>query len=101
HRVEVAGGDAEEEAGAAEAAEVVGGAPVGLRDQADAQAAALEEAGDEDGAEGGVVDVGVAADDDDVELGPAAGADLVHRRREEGVVVGAPAATHEAVSRDE
>src|SRR5262249_61364471 len=55
HRVEVAGGDAEEEARPAERAERLGGVPVGLREDADAEAARLEEPADERRAEGGMV----------------------------------------------
>ena len=54
-----------------------------LRDDADAVAAPLEEARDEDGPERRVIDVGVARDDEDVELVPAAGVHLLARRREE------------------
>jgi hypothetical protein len=86
HRVHVAGRDAEEEARFAETAEVVDGAPVGLRDDADLEAAPLEEAGDERRAEGGMVDVGVAADDDDVELGPAARLEVLPRGGQERVL---------------
>ena len=46
HRVEVAGGDAEEEARLAERAERLDVAPIGLRDEADLEAAPFEEARD-------------------------------------------------------
>src|ERR1051325_8156606 len=47
HGVEVARRDAEEEPRSPEPAEVLGAAPVGLGEEADAQPAPLEEAGDE------------------------------------------------------
>ncbi len=78
HGVHAAGGDAEEEPWGAEffeVAEVV--APVGLGDDGDSEAFGFEETADDGGAEGWVVDVGVAGDDDDIEFVPAASEDLV------------------------
>ena len=54
-----------------------------LRDDADLEAAPLEEARDEDRPERRVIDVRVAGDDEDVELLPAARVHLLARRREE------------------
>ena len=56
--------------------------PIGLGDDADAEAAALEETADQRTAERRVIDVGVAADDQDVELVPAAGVHLRARGRQ-------------------
>ncbi len=83
HRVHVAGGDAEEEARPTERAEGVDVAPVGLREDADLEAAPFEEARDQGRAERGVIDVGITRDDDDVELAPAASAHVVHGHRQE------------------
>ncbi len=71
HRVHVAGGDAEEQVGAPEGAEVGGAVPVRLRDDADAKTLCLEDPPDDGHAEARVVDVGIAADDDDVAAVPA------------------------------
>ena len=78
HGVHAAGGDAEEEPWGAEffeVAEVV--APIGLGDDGDLEAFGFEETADDGGAEGRVVDVGVAGDDDDIEFVPAACEDFV------------------------
>ncbi len=63
-----------------------------LGDDADLVAAPFEEAGDEHGAEGRVVDVRVAGDDEDVELAPVARAHLFARGRQEArrVVIAKP-----------
>ena len=61
HRVEVAGGDADEEPRPAHARDVRGRVPLRLRDDADLEAAPLEEARDEHGTERRVIDVRVAA----------------------------------------
>jgi hypothetical protein len=83
HRVEVARGDADEEARPAHARDVRRRVPARLGDDADLEAATLEEARDEDGTERGMIDVRVAGDDQDVELVPAARAHLLTRGREE------------------
>ncbi len=57
------------------AANALGVAPVGLRDDADAKALRLEQAADQRHPEAGVIDVGVAGDQDDVAAVPA---ELVH-----------------------
>ena len=82
HRVEVARADAHEEPRSAHACHVGRRGPVGLGDDADLVAATLEKARDEDRAEGGMIDVRVARDDEDVELGPAARIHLGARRRQ-------------------
>src|SRR5690606_19834112 len=59
------------------------------------ETASLEEAGDEHRSEGGVVDVGVAADDDDVDLVPTPRLEIGPARGEEGVLrPGAPDGSH-------
>ena len=73
HRIHIAGGDEEAELRLAERGDARGVAPVRLGDDADRKAVGLEHAGDDRGAEGGVVDVGVAADVDEIELFDAAG----------------------------
>jgi len=83
HRVEVARGDAHHETWPTEAQQVLGRTPVGLRDHADAKSARFEEATDERRAEGGMIDVGVAIHQQDVELVPAARTHLFRARRQE------------------
>lgn len=75
HRVEVAGGHQHAQAGLAQPLEVDGGAPVGLGDDAHPPATLLQEAADDGRAEAGMVYIGVAADEEEVEAVPAA---LVH-----------------------
>jgi hypothetical protein len=71
HRVHVARGDSEEEIGPAQLLERLGAVPVWLRDDADAEALRLEQAAHDGHAETGVIDVGIAGDDDDVAGIPA------------------------------
>ena len=71
HRIHVAGGDAEEQVRLAQRAEGVGRVPVGLADDADAEALRFQQAPDQRHAEAGMVDVGVAGDEDDVARIPA------------------------------
>ena len=71
HRIHVAGGDAEEQVRLAQRLEGLGAVPVGLGDDADAKALRLQHAADHRHAEAGVVDIGVAGDDDDVAAVPA------------------------------
>ena len=75
HRVHVAGGDAKEQVGLAQLAEGVGAVPVRLRDDADAETLRLQQPSDQRHAEARMVDVAVAADNDDVAGIPA---QLVH-----------------------
>ncbi len=87
HRIEVARADADEKARPSHSKDVAGVPPIGLRDDADFVATAFEEASDENRSERGVVDVGVAGDDEDVELVPAARLHLgAGRRQERGAV---------------
>ncbi len=85
-RVHVAGADAEEEARPAELPPRFAGAPVGLGQHGNAEALGLQHANQDGGGEAGVVDVGVAADQDDVNVVPAAPPHLGagHRRRRRG-----------------
>ncbi len=83
HRIHVAAGDAEEQVRLAQAHEVAGRVPVGLGDDADAEALRLEHAADDGHAEAGVVHVGVARDDDDVAGIPAERVHLRPRRGQE------------------
>ena len=53
-------------------------APIGLADDADAEAGGFEHAAEDGHREAGMVDVGVAGDEHDVELVPAATAGLGH-----------------------
>ena len=64
-------GDAEHDVRAAQRRERLGAAPVRLRDDADAKPLRLQQAADQRRAEAGVVDVGVAGDQDDVAAVPA------------------------------
>ena len=84
HRIHVAGGDAEEQIRLAQRLEGLGALPVGLGDDADAETLRLEHAADDGHAEAGVVDIGVAADDDDVAAVPAQRLHLAAAHRQEG-----------------
>jgi hypothetical protein len=70
-RIHVAGGDAEEQPRPAQGAKGVGTLPVGLADDAHAKALRLEQSPDQRHAEAGMVDVGVAGDENDVARIPA------------------------------
>ncbi len=86
HRVHGSGRDAEEEARGAELGEVAQVvAPVGLGHDRHAVALGFEQPADDGGAERGVVDVGVAREEDDVERIPSACADLLYGRRQKHV----------------
>ena len=82
HGVEVARGHADEEPGPSHRQERVGRAPVRLRDDADPQPLGLEDAADQRRAERGVVDVGVAGDDQHVDAVPPARRGLGGGRRQ-------------------
>ncbi len=84
HRIHVAGGDAEIQRRLAERAEGVGRVPVGLANDADAIALRFQQAPDQRHAEAGVVDVGVAGDEDDVAGVPAERGHLGARHRQKG-----------------
>jgi len=78
HAVHGAAGDAEEETRGAELAEVAQVvAPVGLRDDGDAESGRLERAPDDGGAERRMVDVGVAGDEHHVGPVPAEALHLI------------------------
>jgi len=83
HRIHVAGGDAEEQVGLAELFEVGGRAPVRLGDEADAEALRLEHAANDCHAETRMIDVGIAAHDDDVAAVPAERVHLLPRHGQE------------------
>ena len=85
HRVHVAARHAEEEPRAAAGREVGQPArlvPAGLADDADLESARGEQARDQGDAERRVIDVGVAVDQDDVELFPPSPPGVVQRHRE-------------------
>ena len=71
HRIHVAGGDAEEQVGFAQFPEVDRRIPVRLTNDADAETLCFEQAPDQRHAEAGMVDVGIAGDQDDVARIPA------------------------------
>src|SRR5690606_22958867 len=75
HRVHVAGGDTEEQIRLAELHEVVFALPVRLTDDADAKALGFQQPADDRHAERGMIDVGIAGDDDHVARIPA---ELIH-----------------------
>ena len=81
HRVHVAGGDAEEQVRAAKLRERIGTAPVRLSKNANAETLGFQQAPHERHAEAGVVDVGIAGDQDDVAGIPA---EQVHLRAGNG-----------------
>ena len=83
HRIHAAGRDAEEEARFAQFAEVAQVvAPVGLRHDGHAVAFGLQQPADDRRSEGGVIDVGIAGEQDDVEVVPAECFHLFGRGRE-------------------
>ena len=82
HRVHVAGADAEEQLRAAETAPIVDAFPVRLAHDADAVAGGFEDSPEDRHREAGVIDVGVAGDEHDVEFVPAAGAGFFQRHGE-------------------
>ncbi len=84
HRVHVAAGDAEEHRRLAERAEGFGARPVGLGDDADAEALTLQHAADHRHAEARMVDIGVARHQDHVAGVPAERVHLGARHRQEG-----------------
>ena len=70
HGVQVARRDQGAQAGPAEGQEVLQAPPVGLGDHADPVAPGLEDPGYDGVGETGVVDIGVAGDEDEVHLAP-------------------------------
>ncbi len=86
HGIHVAGGDAEEEVRPAERLERRFRLPVRLGDDADAETLGLQQPPDDGHAEGGVIDVGIARDEDDVAGIPAQG---IHLRAAHGQKRGA------------
>jgi hypothetical protein len=83
HGIHVAGGDAEKQLRPAQAPEIIGRMPVRLADDADAKALRFEQAPYQRHAEAGVVDVGVAGDQDDVAFVPAQRLHFGARHRQE------------------
>ena len=84
HRVHAAGTDAEEEPWPTQLLEVaVVAVPVGLGHDGHAVACCLQRASYDGGAERGVVDVGIAREEDDVHLVPSAQLQLLLRRWQE------------------
>jgi hypothetical protein len=78
HRVHVARADPEEEPRAAEPPPIIDLLPIRLADDAHAESGGFEHAAQDCHREAGMVDVGVARDEDDVELVPAAAAGFGH-----------------------
>jgi len=76
HRIHIAGSDAEEEARPTQRLEGFGTVPGRLGDDAHAQALRFQKAADQGHAEARMVDIAVAADQDDVALVPAQGIHL-------------------------
>jgi hypothetical protein len=83
-RVHVAGADAEEEARLAELPPRRARPPVGLAEHGDAEAGRFQHARQNGHGEAGVVHVGIAGDEDDVHVVPAALAHLGAGRRRQG-----------------
>jgi hypothetical protein len=75
-RVDAAGGDAPKEARAAHRTERLDTAPVGLGQDGNAKAVVGEPTSDEGHAEGRVIDIGVAGNEDDIGRAPAEGVDI-------------------------
>lgn len=89
HRVHRAGRHAEEETRRAELAEIAQVvAPVGLRNDGHAVALGLQQAADDRGAEGRMVDVGVAREEHDVHRVPAPLAGLLEGGGQKSHVIG-------------
>ncbi len=105
HRVHVARGNAKHDGGLAEGGEGLGRAPIRLGDDADPKALFLEHPSDQGGAEARVIDVGVAAYQDDVAGIPAerihfwAGHGQHHRRPQSFGPVFAPGEQRRAQTR--
>ena len=83
HRVHVAGADGEAQPGPAEALPGPAGMPVGLAENGHAIALGLQQPAQQGHGEAGMIDVGVAADEDHVDGVPAAGPHFLrgHRQR--------------------
>lgn len=94
HGVHRPGGDGGEQARPAHDLQCCRVTPVGLGEDADPVAFGLQQAGQERHAEGRVVDVGVAADEQHVELRPAARRHLGPAGGEEGAARGGAARGH-------
>jgi hypothetical protein len=65
-------------------AEGIGGFPVRLRDDADAETLRFQQAPDQRHAEAGMVDIGIAGDQDDIATVPAQRVHFLLRHRQEG-----------------
>ena len=84
HGIHVAAGHSEEQARLAQGLEILGAAPVGLRDDANPKALRLQHAPDNGHTEARVIDIGVARDDDNVTLIPAESVHLGTGHRQMG-----------------
>ena len=71
HGVDVPRSDQEGEARSSQNPEALGRPPVGLGDHPDAVAPAFQQAGDQGGAEGGMIHIGITGDEDEIELPPS------------------------------
>ena len=80
HRIHIAGGDAEKQVWLAQFAKIFCRLPIRLADDADAKALCFEQATNQRHAETGVVNIGIAGDDDDVAGVPAKGFHFRARR---------------------
>ena len=93
HGIDIARGDQKGQAGAAQESEALRVPPVRLGDHSDPIAPAFEQAGNQHPSEGGVIDVGIAGDEHEVELTPSASKRLFPRYRKKSVHVGKYTAT--------
>ena len=84
HRIHVAAGDAEEKIRLAQRLEWLGALPIGLRDDADAEALRLQQPPDDRHAEARVINIGIAGDKDDVATVPSQRIHLGAGHRQEG-----------------
>ncbi|EKE17280.1 MAG: hypothetical protein ACD_10C00530G0003 [uncultured bacterium] len=84
HRIHVAGGDPEKQVRLAQTFEILGRIPVRLADDADAETLRLEQAPDQRHAEAGMIDIGVAGDEDYVAGIPAQGLHFLTGHRQKG-----------------
>ena len=84
HRIHVAGGDAEKQVRLAEAFEVRRRIPVRLTENADAETLRFEQAADQRHAEAGVIDIGVASNQNDVARIPSEGIHFGARHGQKG-----------------
>ena len=84
HRIHIAGGDAKEQRRSAQGAKRFGGGPVRLGENAHPKPLRFQQAADDRHAKTGVINIGIASDQDDIAAVPAKRIHLGARHRQEG-----------------